>query len=800
MQKSGPKQSIPSSTGVVQPKKEKQPQKNDKQQQQQQQKKNNPQSNPTSNSNSGNNTAGQQGGNFQKGGKQTKQSKQSNNDGHEDDKRDQKLQAILLADSFTKSFRPISAEGPKVLLPLVNIPMLEYSLEFLTQNGVEEIFVFCVWYADMIESYIKKSKWPSIISVKCISSTACLSAGDALRELDQLSIIRSDPFILISGDVISNLNLKKAIAFHKQKRKEDSNNVMTVVLKKVQNIAGVKPILDDLVVALDKNTSQMVLFDDSITKKSVNISLELMNDHPSGLSFHTDLLDCNVDICSPELMLQFSDNFDYQDIRKDFIQNEVGNWALGKHIYGYVIQNEYAARVQDFRTYHSICRDIVTRWVYPIVPDAQLTNDSSYVQTKRYIYKEVNVKVARSAKIEECVVLGRNAIVGENVTLTRTIVGRDCSIGNGSVISESHIWQGAIIEPNVHITQSIICNNAIIKQGAVIPRGCIISYGVIIGEGVALPEFTRVSAKYMEDESVLDPKQPYDTIIGPDGVGYVYHSTENFDEDIWKEYKLSLSNGAIRAHSIGCVEEQLWKRSLWSVVPQPIEDDDSIYDDEDNMMSSNNNNNLNTKNENFQKVITDMIVTGYEEGHPPDSLLMEVKGFKFSQNKSFADCLKGIIPAVMFVILNKCKSKDSNTIKSAEYISKLKEMLDEDAWGYDLAKPMVQEQEDEVAIILALEEFALLKENSQAIYPIFRFILQVFYDTELISEEAILEWISLREQNNDWADEMDDEYYNEAKKMQLFNEPQVQQFVDWIKSEEGDDEDEEEEEESDDDN
>jgi translation initiation factor eIF-2B subunit epsilon len=163
----------------------------------------------------------------------------------------------------------------------------------------------------MVESYINNSKWPTLISVKCITSAACLSAGDALRELDALSIIRSDPFVLISGDVISNLNLKKAIAFHKQKRKEDINNVMTVVLKKVQISAGAKPILDDLVVALDKNSSQILLFDDSYKKNSINIPLELMNER-TGLTFHTDLLDCNVDICSPELMLQFSDNFDYQ--------------------------------------------------------------------------------------------------------------------------------------------------------------------------------------------------------------------------------------------------------------------------------------------------------------------------------------------------------------------------------------------------------------------------------------------------------------------------------------------------------
>lgn len=57
----------------------------------------------------------------------------------DDVKRNQKLQAIILADSFSKTFRPITIEFPKVLLPLVNVPMIEYTLEFLAQNGVEEV-------------------------------------------------------------------------------------------------------------------------------------------------------------------------------------------------------------------------------------------------------------------------------------------------------------------------------------------------------------------------------------------------------------------------------------------------------------------------------------------------------------------------------------------------------------------------------------------------------------------------------------------------------------------------------------
>lgn len=67
------------------------------------------------------------------------QKKQNNQNNNDDVKREQKLQAVILADSFTSTFRPVSIHTPKVLIPLVNVPMIEYTLEFLAQNGVEEV-------------------------------------------------------------------------------------------------------------------------------------------------------------------------------------------------------------------------------------------------------------------------------------------------------------------------------------------------------------------------------------------------------------------------------------------------------------------------------------------------------------------------------------------------------------------------------------------------------------------------------------------------------------------------------------
>ena len=67
---------------------------------------------------------------------------------------------------------------------------------------------------------------------------------------------------------------------------------------------------------------------------------------------------------------------------------------------------------------------------------------STYAHTKAYSYRENGVRVSRSAHIGEAVVLSKGTVVGDNAVLRRTIVGRDCFIGNNAMITDSHIWKG----------------------------------------------------------------------------------------------------------------------------------------------------------------------------------------------------------------------------------------------------------------------------------------------------------------------------------------------------------------------
>jgi NDP-sugar pyrophosphorylase family protein len=54
---------------------------------------------------------------------------------------------------------------------------------------------------------------PGVV-VKTIVSLNALSAGDALREIESQQLIKAD-FILVSGDVVSNMNLQEVLQLHK---------------------------------------------------------------------------------------------------------------------------------------------------------------------------------------------------------------------------------------------------------------------------------------------------------------------------------------------------------------------------------------------------------------------------------------------------------------------------------------------------------------------------------------------------------------------------------------------------------
>jgi hypothetical protein len=91
--------------------------------------------------------------------------------------------------------------------------------------------VFCCAHADQVVRHLEASKWgkPGGMRVLPVVSTNCLSAGEALRSIDQKDLVKGD-FLLVSGDVVSNMDVGAALQEHRRRREKDANAILTMVM------------------------------------------------------------------------------------------------------------------------------------------------------------------------------------------------------------------------------------------------------------------------------------------------------------------------------------------------------------------------------------------------------------------------------------------------------------------------------------------------------------------------------------------------------------------------------------------
>ena len=103
-------------------------------------------------------------------------------------------------------------------------------------------------------------------------------------------------------------------------------------------------------------------------KSTIDFDPVLFKNH-SEILVCNDLIDCQIDICSVEVPPLFTENFDYQDIRKDFLTGILESDLLGKTVYVDIVESGYAAQVSTQRMYKAVTNDVMMRWTYPLSPD-----------------------------------------------------------------------------------------------------------------------------------------------------------------------------------------------------------------------------------------------------------------------------------------------------------------------------------------------------------------------------------------------------------------------------------------------
>ncbi|KAF8136711.1 nucleotide-diphospho-sugar transferase [Boletus edulis] len=411
------------------------------------------------------------------------------------------LQAVVLADSFNKRFAPLTRHKPRCLLPICNAPLLDWTFESLALAGVQEIFVICRSHAELVKAAIKNSKWskPStgLKIVPIVTAKETFSPGDAMRDIYTHGIITSD-FVLVTGDLVSNIRIDEVVRVHKERRKTNKDSIMTMVVKESGAHHRTRSRGDSAVFVLDPKTSECLHYE-PVTgyppKKYASIPREILAEHPE-VDIRNDLIDCSIDVCSVDVPSLFQDNFDYGDIRRDFVHGILTSDLLMKNIYCYIAKNGYAARVKDTKSYDSISKDILSRWTFPLVPDDNHPGHSyEHLRGNKYIAADGSVVLSRTCKVGNQTLIGSKSQIADNAQIVASVLGQRCVIGAGSVVRHSYLFDGVVVGPSCVVEHSIIGAGAQIKEASRVERGCLIADKVIIGPGARMEPFQKLLKK-----------------------------------------------------------------------------------------------------------------------------------------------------------------------------------------------------------------------------------------------------------------------------------------------------------------
>jgi NDP-sugar pyrophosphorylase family protein len=141
------------------------------------------------------------------------------------------MKAMILAAGLGTRLRPLTDDRPKALVELSGRTLLEITLSRLRSLGVTEVIVNVHHFADMVVEYLKSNNNFGM-HIEISGEDVLLDTGGGLKKAAWFFLENSarrhsksghsnqmdKPFLLHNVDVISNIDLRRMLQFHKENR------------------------------------------------------------------------------------------------------------------------------------------------------------------------------------------------------------------------------------------------------------------------------------------------------------------------------------------------------------------------------------------------------------------------------------------------------------------------------------------------------------------------------------------------------------------------------------------------------
>ncbi|MBN1917971.1 MAG: NTP transferase domain-containing protein [Verrucomicrobia bacterium] len=123
------------------------------------------------------------------------------------------MRAVILAGGKGTRLRPYTAVLPKPLVPVGDTPILEIILQQLARAGITDVTITVGHLASLIETFFGDGGRFGL-SIGYLREETPLNTVGSLALIDDLS----EPFLVMNGDVLTDVDFVKLIEFHRAQR------------------------------------------------------------------------------------------------------------------------------------------------------------------------------------------------------------------------------------------------------------------------------------------------------------------------------------------------------------------------------------------------------------------------------------------------------------------------------------------------------------------------------------------------------------------------------------------------------
>jgi mannose-1-phosphate guanylyltransferase/phosphomannomutase len=365
------------------------------------------------------------------------------------------MKAVIMAGGFGTRLRPLTNNIPKPMVSVANKPMMEHIIDLLRKHGLTEIIALLYFQAEEIKNYFGDgSKFG--VKIEYILQPEDYGTAGSVKNAEKLL---DQPFLVISGDVLTDLDLKKAIEFHSQNKA-----LATMVLTRMDN-----PLSYGIV----------------ITESDGRI--ERFLEKPTWGEVFSDTVNTGIYILEVDALKRIppKQNFDFsKDLFPLMLKNK-------DKLYGYIAQG-YWRDVGNLEEYFQAHQDILNGKVKIELEGNKLDRQGAVV------FAGKNAHIEKEVSFKGTTILGDNCSIKAGVLIEDSVIGRDTEIGKGTNISRSIVWERVKIGSENVINEAIIANNVKIGKEALLSENSIISSDCVIGDGAKI----KANVKIWPDKEV----------------------------------------------------------------------------------------------------------------------------------------------------------------------------------------------------------------------------------------------------------------------------------------------------------